>query len=108
MLLKLVDASGDDPAGAWKTVRDEMAVYGEGLTDKAEILALSRSDLADEKKIAKAKKTLAKAGAPNPIVISASSGEGIGTLLDAIIERLGPEPETAEPDEPEGRAWSPL
>ena len=108
VLLHLVDASGDDAAAAWKTVRDELAVYGAGLTDKAEILALSRSDLVDEKQLAKAKKALVKAGAPDPIVISAAAGEGIDSLLDALIERLGAEPETAEAEESDGRAWSPL
>ena len=108
VLLHLVDVASDDPAAAWKTVREEMAVYGEGLTDKAEIVALSRADLADEKQVAKAKKALIKAGARDPIVISAAAGAGVDSLLDAIIERLGPEPETDEPEESDTQAWSPL
>ena len=108
LLLHLVDAAGENPAAAWKTVRDELAVYGAGLTDKTEVVALSRSDLVDEKALAKAKKALLKAGSSEPFVISAAAGEGVDALLDSIIERLGPEQQTAEPEDSGDRAWSPL
>jgi predicted GTPase len=62
----------------------------------------------DEKHLAKARKAMIKAGARDPIVISAAAGDGVDALLDTIIERLGPESETAEPEEADGRAWSPL
>ena len=107
-LLHLVDAAGDDPAGAWRTVRDEMERYGAGLTAKAEIVALSRADLVDSKQLAKAKKALEKAGASELLTISAATGDGVEGLLDAIIERLGPETEPAEADDAHERDWSPL
>src|SRR6187551_326494 len=93
LLLHLVDCAGDDPATAWRTVRDELARYGAGLADKPEIMALSRSDLVDDKAIAKATKALKKAGAAEPRPVSAATGDGVEALLDAIIERLGGEPE---------------
>ena len=108
VLLHLVDAAGEDAGGAWRTVRDEMARYGAGLNDKNEILALSRSDLADEKQLRRAKKALKDAGAPEPLVIAAATGSGIEALLDSIIERLGPEAEAVEPEDGPDRAWSPL
>src|SRR4051812_43841547 len=37
VLLHLIDASGEDPIGAWGIVRDELDAYGAGLTDKAEV-----------------------------------------------------------------------
>jgi predicted GTPase len=51
--------------------------------------------------------SLAKAGAPDPLAISAATGNGVDALLDRIIERLGPEAEAAEPDAPTSD-WSPL
>ena len=108
MLLHLVDSAGDDPAGAWRTVRGEMAQYGAGLAEKTEIVALSRCDMVDRKKIAKAKTELKKAGAAGPIPVSAATRDGIEALLDAVVERLGPEPELAEADGGRKSDWSPL
>ena len=110
LLLHLVDAAGDDPGGAWRTVRDEMARYDAGVGEKPEILALSRIDLADADRMELAKAELEDSGAPGPLAISAATGEGVESLLDMIIERLGPEPDQAEvEDGADGkRAWSPL
>ncbi len=108
ILLHLIDAAGEDPGGAWRTVRDEMNRYGAGLGDKTELVALSRCDLVDSKQLKTAKQSLAKAGAPDPLAISAPTGTGIEALLDRIVESLGPEAEKAEPDDPPGQAWSPL
>jgi GTP-binding protein len=108
ILLHLVDSAGENPGAAWRTVRGEMERYGAGLEDKVELVALSRCDLADSKQLRKAKQSLAKAGAPNPLAISAATGDGVEALLDRIVERLGPEAETIEPEDRPDRAWSPL
>ncbi len=108
LLLHLIDSAGEDPAGAWRTVRDEMAHYGAGLSEKPEIVVVSRCDLAGPKQVKEARAALTKAGAPKALAVSAATGEGIEALLDLVIASLGPEPETAEPEEGAGRAWSPL
>jgi GTPase len=108
ILLHLVDSAGEDAGDAWATVRDEMARYGAGLDDKIEVLVLSRSDLVEPKQLKKAKQSLAKAGAPDPLVVSAATGDGVEAVLDRIIQSLGPEAEAAEVDEGPGRDWSPL
>ena len=49
VLIHLVDGTADDPAAAWRIVRDELAAYGDGLADKPEIVALNKIDaLADD------------------------------------------------------------
>src|SRR3982751_6179742 len=53
LLLHLVAADGEDPVEAWQVVRGELDSYGEGLADKPEIIALSKTDLLDDKKCAK-------------------------------------------------------
>jgi GTP-binding protein len=108
LLLHLVDCAGEDPAGAWRTVSDEMQRYGAGLSDKAEIVALSRCDLIDGERIDEQRRELEAAGASEPLAISAATGGGIQALLDRIVERLGPEPEAAEPEDGGEPAWSPL
>jgi GTP-binding protein len=82
--------------------------YGGGLDVKTELVALSRCDLVDARQLKKAKQSLTRAGAPEPLAISAATGDGVGPLLDKIVESLGSEAETVEPDEEPGSGWSPL
>jgi GTPase len=107
VLLHLVDAAGEDPVAAWQVVRGELDAYGAELADKPEIIALSRSDLADAKQLAKVKKALDKATGADAIPISAPTGEGIETLLNAIVGRLGSD-EARDSETADERAWSPL
>lgn len=112
VLLHLVDGSAEDPLEAWRIVRGELEGYGAGLSDKPEIVALTKADLLDEKQRAKLSRALERESGAKPFAISAPLEEGLEPLLDAIIERLGsPGAEAKEPqpaDGAEGRPWSPL
>ena len=44
VLLHLIDGTGEDAGADYKTVRAELEAYGQGLTDKPEIVALSKAD----------------------------------------------------------------
>ncbi len=109
VLLHLVDGTADDPAGAYRTVRAELAAYGHGLAGKPEIVALSKADAlpaADrEAKIT----ALAKAAARPPLVLSAVSGEGVPQALQMLAREIAaarsadPNAVPAEADE----AWRP-
>ncbi len=107
LLLHLVDASSDDPIEAWRVVRGELDSYGAGLDGKPEIIALSKADLVDDKRRAKAAKALEKASGAKVFPVSAPLEEGLAPLLDAIIERVGSAAEDPEPAEA-GKSWSPL
>ena len=107
LLLHLVDASSEDPVQAWRVVRGELDSYGAGLDDKPEIIALSKADLVDDKRRAKAAKALEKASGARVFPVSAPLEEGLGPLLDAIIERVGSAAQAPEPAEA-GKSWSPL
>jgi GTP-binding protein len=107
LLLHLVDAAGEDPVNAWRVVRGELESYGAGLADKPELVALSRSDLVEPKALAKVEQALAKASGTRPSVISAASGDGLDPLLDAILDRLGPERQEDE-GPAENVHWSPV
>ena len=85
MLIHLVDGTQDDVAGAWQTVRGELDAYGEGLTDKAEILAMTKVDAMDpDMRIEQAAKLEAVAGR-KPLLVSAVSGEGVTELLRVAL-----------------------
>ena len=108
LLLHLVDAAGEDPLGAWEIVRGELDSYGSGLVDKPEIIALTKSDLLDEKQRKKLMTALARKTKAPIFPISAPLGEGLDPLLDAIIARLGTASENADGPVPTERDWSPL
>jgi GTP-binding protein len=84
-LIHLVDAASEDAAEAYATVRGELEAYGHGLAEKAEIVALSRADIAEEKQLRAAKAAIAEASGRTPLVVSAATRQGIEALLDAAL-----------------------
>jgi len=108
VLLHLIDGAAEDPAEAWRIVRGELDSYGAGLTDKSEVIALTKSDLLDDKKRARMVKALEKKTGARVYPISAPLDEGMEPLLDAIIQRLGAAAEDEMREATDERRWSPL
>ncbi|MGZ2412766.1 GTPase [Sphingomonas sp. F9_3S_D5_B_2] len=108
LLLHLIDGSGNDPLDAWQIVRGEIEDYGSGLGEKPEIIALTKADLLDDKQRAKLIKALEKATGQKVFPISAPLDEGVGVLLDAIIERLGTAAVESKEAAADEKPWTPL
>jgi GTPase len=107
VLLHLVDATGDDPVTAWRTVRREIEAYGGGLTDKAEVIGLNKIDAlepADVKKIAAKLKRASKA---EVMPLSGAGGDGVEAVLDRLLEAIGIE-SGASVAALEEKPWSPI
>jgi GTP-binding protein len=85
VLLHLVDATQDNPAKAWRTVRHEIEAYGHGLADKPEIVALSKTDALSAEDIAKVRRKLARVAGKPPLVLSAASGAGVREAIGALL-----------------------
>ena len=107
LLLHLVDGSGDDPAQAYRIVRDELASYGADLDLKAEVVALTKADMLDDKRMKKVAAAIEKLSGTKPYPVSAPIEQGLEPLLNAIIERLGAAAEAGQEAAAEG-SWSPL
>ena len=60
-LVHLVDATGEHAGKAYRTIRRELAAYGGGVPDKAEIVALSKVDAVDEATLKTQKERLKRA-----------------------------------------------
>ena len=88
VLIHLIDIGGVDPVEALRIVEDELAAYGEGLDDKPRLIALNKIDLADAELAGDFAKELKAAGATRVFPISTATGEGIGRLLDAVLDHL--------------------
>jgi GTP-binding protein len=90
VLLHLVDGTEDDVALAYRTVRGELEAYGHGLTDKDEIVALTKCDALDAAAIKKKLAALRKsAGRGKKVMaISAVAGIGMTEALRALRDRV--------------------
>ena len=108
VLLHLVDATEEDVAAAYRTVRRELKLYGEELDKKKEIVALSKCDAIDKETLEERAEALKKAAKKNPLILSAVSGEGVREALFALGREItrGKKQEAAETDEPKAR-WRP-
>ncbi|MER9965793.1 GTPase ObgE [Mesorhizobium sp. M0060] len=85
VLLHLVSAQEENPADAYKTVRAELEAYGNGLTDKVEIVALSQVDILDADARKKKAASLKRAAGRAPMLLSAVTGEGVEAVLRALM-----------------------
>ncbi len=89
VLLHLVDATSDDVAAAYRTVRRELKAYGAGLDRKKEILALSKCDAVDTGTLAARVEALKKSARKAPLLISAVSGAGLEEIRYALAREIG-------------------
>ncbi len=104
-LLHLVDATSSHPTADYRTVRTELEAYGAGLAEKPEIVVLSKCDAADARRLAQARRNLARVAGEAPIAISSATGEGLVALLDRALEVTGLPARLPEPLE---APWSPV
>jgi GTP-binding protein len=103
VLLHLVDANVEDVADSYRTVRDELENYGEGLEEKAEVIALNKADTMDDELASALADELEEEAGVRPLILSGATGAGTEAVLDAILEHLAPKRE-----ETEEAQWSPL
>ncbi|TPG38584.1 GTPase ObgE [Sphingomonas koreensis] len=110
VLLHLVDANDDDVATSYRIVRDELAAYGGGLTDKPVVVALNKIDMLDDELIEALSGELEEASGGQVVPISAAGGTGVDWVLDKLVDAIGPAPD-AVPADDEGEdaiEWSPV
>jgi GTP-binding protein len=89
VLLHLVDGTGEDAGRDYKIVRGELEAYGLGLTDKPEIVALSKADALTPDMIKTQLAKLKKACKKTPLVLSSASGQGVPEVLRALWKFVG-------------------
>lgn len=108
-ILHLVDSTEDDIVANYQTIRQELAAYGYGLTQKYEMLALNKCDLLDADKLARQAAKLEAASGIKPFIISAATRQGIDALLAHMVEQLDKMRPAAQIDihETSQEAWHP-
>lgn len=118
VLLHLIDATGDDPVEAWRTINRELEEYGANLDQKPQILALNKGDLLDAELMTSVADDLKAAGVDDIYPISGATGDGMDTVLNKLLEAIGANSsiEKAEnendhrgsEDDISAKDWSPL
>ncbi len=109
-LVHLVDGTAQDPAEAYRTVREELRAYGAGLDEKPEIVALNKVDALDEATIAARLAALSQAAGSQAMAISGVSGAGLPALSHKIAEAarsLRAEAQAAAAPDQETAPWTP-
>ncbi len=90
VILHLIDGTEDDIAGAYRTIRRELADYGHGLAAKREIIGLNKIDAIEPDVVARKCRALARVAPPGtPILpLSGVSGAGIPPALGAVLAAI--------------------
>ncbi len=91
VLLHLVDGTGEDVAEAYRVVRAELEAYGQDLTDKHEIVALTKVDALDEEMRAEKLRALSLAAGRQVMQLSAPTREGVEAVLRALWKTIAAE-----------------
>jgi GTP-binding protein len=101
VILHLVEATGEHAGRAYRIVRQELEAYGGGLSEKPEIVALSKVDAVDEEVLKQQAERLRRAVSsygPKPAAgakrapilrLSSASGAGVKEALRAVLAIIG-------------------
>ena len=88
VLVHLIDASEEDVVNSYKTIRKELAAYGNGLDEKREIIVLNKIDVLSEKEIKEKTALLKKLTGEEVLQISGISHKGVDAVLYAIVAEM--------------------
>jgi GTPase len=86
VLLHMIDATADDPAAAYKTVREELKAYSAPLAKKPEVIAFNKIDALDEKTLAKKLKAFTTKTKKTPLTISAAGNLNIVSVTRELMK----------------------
>ncbi|MBR3676281.1 MAG: GTPase ObgE [Alphaproteobacteria bacterium] len=113
VFLHLLDATAEDVAADYKTIRKELELYNDKLKHKPEVVALNKCDALSDEEIKDKLKALKKVCKNKIFAISAVAHNGLDECLqavDALITRDNRGKNAEEPAEVviEKKPWSPL
>jgi GTP-binding protein len=119
-LVHLVDATGANAGADYRTIRRELAAYGEGLAEKTEIVALSKVDAVDQatlkQQMERLKRAIRSFGPPvtaeakraKPFLLSTATRSGVTEVLRATMAAIEAERASESPTSARPPQWAPL
>jgi len=118
VLLHLIDAGSEHAGASYKIVRNELEAYGGGISEKPEIVALSKVDTVDDEmlkqQVERLKRAMRSYGPPvvegekrrPPMLISAAAHQGVTEALRGLI-RVIDDAKAADGDLAPVTTWQP-
>jgi GTP-binding protein len=103
VLLQLVDGTSEDVAEDWRIIDHELDAYSHDVAIKPRIVALNKIDALDDEERAEKKAALEQICGRPVFMISAVSGEGMQTVLRALMARI----DKAKPSVEDEGPWQP-
>jgi GTP-binding protein len=88
VLIHLVDGTRDDVAGAYRTVRRELAAYDPSLADRPELVCLNKADALPQEEIDVRSAALRAASSRPIFVVSGATGRGVPEVLRAAWREI--------------------
>lgn len=87
-IVHLVDGSSEDPLADYQTIRSELETYGGGLTEKPEILVLTKCDALASERISTLQGALQAKSGQRPLPISSVAHQGLKPVLSAVFQHV--------------------
>jgi GTP-binding protein len=88
-LVEPLPPDGSDPVQNYRVVRRELELHGRALRDKPEIVAVSKAELTGSEDV---RLRLQKELGHDVLAVSAVTGQGLATLVRALVEKLAEVP----------------
>jgi GTP-binding protein len=85
-LVEPLPADGSDPVRNYHIVRQELILHGRELAEKPEVVAISKAELTGSEQV---RERLQKELGREVLAISSVTGQGLASLVRAIVARLG-------------------
>jgi len=84
-LIEPLPPDGSDPVQNYRTIRRELELHGHALTDKPEIVAVSKAELTGSSEV---RRRLEQELDRPVLAVSAVTGQGLADLVRAVVEQL--------------------
>ena len=107
VLLHLVDCTGEDAGKEYEVIRHELEAYGHDLSEKPEVVALSKADALDEDTLNEQTARLERAAGKKPLVLSSASGQGVQEALRALLAEVDAARPPPAQEQTETLEWRP-
>ena len=98
VLIHLVDGTSENPSEDLHKINKELALFNEALIGKPQILAINKVDLDEVSVLAEDIRDSMGEDAWKFHIISAVSGEGVGSMMDEVVQVLSDQPSVIPPN----------
>ena len=98
VLIHLVDGTSENPSEDFHKINKELALFNEALIGKPQILAINKVDLDEVSVLAEDIRDSMGEYAWKFHIISAVSGEGVGSMMDEVVQVLSDQPSVIPPN----------